>query len=369
MTKSPAIVGIVGVLVGLLVGSFIFAGKTETDGQVTTGADSDATSETAEKVRWKMASSFSGQLILAGTMGKELEAQVAKLSNDEIELKFFDPGALVPALEIFDAVSAGAVNAGWSTPGFWAGKVPALQFFSAVPFGPSAGEMVAWMYHGGGLELMQEIYARYNIYSQPCMLIPPEGAGWFTREINSIEELKGLKMRFFGLGAKVMEKIGVSTQLIAAGDIFPALELGTIDATEFSLPAIDLDLGFHAVAKHYYFPGWQQPTSLGEFMVNLDDWNSLSQVHKETINTVCKANMLRTFALGDAVQFPALKEIQAKGVTLHRWPQETLDVLESAWHEVVEEMASENEDFARVWASLKSFREEYKIWEDLGYLD
>ena len=185
MTKSPTIVGIVGVLVGLLIGSFVFSGKSETDGQVGSVSDSDAINETAKKVRWKMASSFSGQLVLAGTMGKTLEEQVNKLSGGEIELRFFDPGALVPALEIFDAVSAGAVNAGWSTPGFWAGKVPALQFFSAVPFGPSAGEMVAWVYHGGGLELMQEIYARHNIYSQPCMLIPPEGAGWFTREIQS----------------------------------------------------------------------------------------------------------------------------------------------------------------------------------------
>jgi TRAP-type mannitol/chloroaromatic compound transport system substrate-binding protein len=369
MTKSPAIVGIVGVLVGLLVGSFIFAGKTETDGQVTTVADSDATSETAEKVRWKMASSFSGQLILAGTMGKELEAQVAKLSNDEIELKFFDPGALVPALEIFDAVSAGAVNAGWSTPGFWAGKVPALQFFSAVPFGPSAGEMVAWMYHGGGLELMQEIYARYNIYSQPCMLIPPEGAGWFTREINSIEELKGLKMRFFGLGAKVMEKIGVSTQLIAAGDIFPALELGTIDATEFSLPAIDLDLGFHAVAKHYYFPGWHQPSTMGELMINLPNWNTLSEQQQTVINEACRSNMLKSYAEGEAIQFPALQELQAQGVTLHRWPDETIEVFRAAWEEVVVEEAANDPEFAKVLASLTEFRENYKVWGDLGYLD
>ena len=365
MNKSTVMGSVGGLVVGLLIGSFAL--QSGGDQQEAGGQIEVASSQ--EVVNWSMPSSFPGTMILAGTGGKDFEENVRVLSDGTLNIRFFDPGALVPPLEIFDAVSAGAANSGWTSPGYWAGKVPALQFFAAIPFGPDAGEYVAWVYHGGGLELMQEIYARYNIYSQPCMLQPPEGSGWFRAEIKSLDELKGLKMRFFGLGAKVMEKVGVSTQLIAGGDIFPALELGTIDATEFSMPVMDLDLGFHEVAKHYYFPGWHQPTSLGEFMVNLDDWNSLSQVHKETINTVCKANMLRTFALGDAVQFPALKEIQAKGVTLHRWPQETLDVLESAWHEVVEEMASENEDFARVWASLKSFREEYKVWGELGYLD
>ena len=216
---------------------------------------------------------------------------------------------------------------------------------------------------------MQEIYARHIIYSQPCMLIPPEGAGWFTQEITSIDELKGLKMRFFGLGAKVMEKIGVSTQLIAAGDIFPALELGTIDATEFSLPAIDLDLGFHEVAKQYYFPGWHQPSTMGELMINLGDWNTLSDQQQTVIIEVCRSNMLKTFAEGEAIQFPALKELQAKGVTLHRWPDETIEVFRAAWEEVAVEEAANDPEFAKVFASLTEFRENYKVWGDLGYLD
>ena len=369
MNKSSAIVGIVGILIGLLVGSFVFPGKSGIDDQASSGVESGVDVASVQKVRWKMASSFSAQLVLGGTMGKTLEEQIYKLSGGEIELKFFDPGSLVPALEIFDAVSAGAVNAGWTNPGFWAGKVPALQFFAAVPFGPGAGETVAWMYHGGGLELMQEIYARHNIYSQPCMLIPPEGAGWFRKEITSIDELKGLKMRFFGLGAKVMEKIGVSTQLIAAGDIFPALELGTIDATEFSLPAIDLDLGFHEVAKHYYFPGWHQPTTMGELMINLADWNTLSEQQQTIIDEACRSNMLKSLAEGEAIQFPALQTLQSKGVTLHRWPDETIEVFRKAWEEVVVEEAANDPDFARVLASLTEFRTNYKVWGDLGYLD
>ena len=176
-------------------------------------------------------------------------------------------------------------------------------------------------------------------------------------------------MRFFGLGAKVLEKLGVSTQLLAAGDIFPALELGTIDAAEFSMPAIDLDLGFYQVAKHYYFPGWHQPTSMIELMVNLDDWNSLSATQQQIITSVCKESILQTFAQGEAIQFPALQALESKGVTVHRWSPDILDALESAWMEVVDEESEKDADFARVWAALSEFRANYKIWGDLGYLD
>ena len=368
MKGSTVVTGVLGLIVGVVVGILAFPGS---DITVSTGDEGSEFSEekVVAPVRWKMASSFSGNLVQLGTQGHFVEERVRTLSGGTMELKFFEPGALVPALEIFDAVSTGSVDAGWTGSGYWAGKIPALQFFTAVPFGPGAGEGLAWMYYGGGLEMMQEIYARHNIYSQPCSLISPEGSGWFTQEINSVEDLKGLKMRFFGLGAKVMEKLGVSTQLLAAGDIFPALELGTIDATEFSNPAIDLDLGFYQVAKHYYFPGWHQPISMIELMINLENWNSLTSTQKEIINAVCKESLLVGYAHGEAIQFAALQELEAKGVTFHRWSPEIMKALENAWKEVVEDEAAKNEDFARVWASLKEFRQGYKIWGDLGYLD
>ena len=368
MKRSTVLGVIAGLIVGLIIGVFVLSpGSDSSKPAGQNVATSDV--ESVEPVRWKMASSYSGNLILLGTQGHFVEERIRTLSNGTMELKYFDPGALVPALEVFDAVSTGAVNAGWTGSGYWAGKVPALQFFTAVPFGPGAGEVLAWMYYGGGLELMQEIYARHNIFSQPCSLISPEGSGWFTKEIKSLDDLKGLKMRFFGLGAKVMEKLGVSTQLLAAGDIFPALELGTIDAAEFSNPAIDLDLGFYQVAKHYYFPGWHQPISMIELMVNLDDWNSLGPIQQQVINSVCKESILQSFAQGEAIQFSALQELESKGVIVHRWSADILEALENAWNEVVTEEAQKDADFARVWAALSDFRENYKIWGDLGYLD
>lgn len=368
MKASAVIVGLIGLVIGVVVGKYALVGDTATDTTVATSEESTAV-PAGDKVRWKMASTFAGELVQLGDQGRLLEQRIGALSGGTMEVKFFEPGALVPALEIFDAVSTGAVDAGWSAAGYWAGKVPALQFFTAVPFGPSAGEAIAWVYFGGGLELFQELYRPHNIHPMPCNLISPEGSGWFREPIGSVEDLKGLKMRFFGLGAKVMEKLGVSTQLIAGGDIFPALELGTIDATEFSMPAIDLDLGFHQVAKHYYFPGWHQPISMGEFIVNLDRWNELSPQQQEIINAACMESMLRGYAQGEAIQFGALKELQSKGVELHRWSPEVISALDAAWQEVVAEEAAANEDFARVWESLSTFRADYKIWGDYGYLD
>ena len=330
--------------------------------------DSDSSNKT-ETVRWKMASTFPGNLNIIGEGGINFTKRLETVSGGSIKVKFFEPGALVPPLEIFDAVSSGAVDAGWSTAGYWAGKIPAVQFFTAIPFGPNATEFLAWYHEGGGKELWEEIYARHNLHPVQCVMISPESSGWFREEINSVEDLKGLKMRFFGLGAKVMDKVGASTQLLAGGDIYPALELGTIDATEFAMPSIDIDLGFYQIAKHNYFPGWHQPASALELLINLDKWNALSETQKAQVEATCSESVVKGLAMAESRQPDALKQLQEKGVTLHRWPDETLEVLRNAWHEVVKEEAAKDEDFAKVWNSLSTFRENYKIWKDLGFVD
>ena len=327
-----------------------------------------AAEETVKKVKWKMASAFPGSLVQIGTLGVRLQNEVSKISGGNITIKFFEPSALVPALEIFDAVSTGGVDAGWGTPGYWAGKVPALQLFSSVPFGPPANEYMSWVYFGGGKEFYEELYARHNIKGMLCGIIPPEASGWFRKEIKGPEDLKGLKMRFFGLGAKVMEKVGVSTQLLAGGDIYPALELGTIDSAEFSMPAIDLELGFYQIAKHYYFPGWHQQSTFMELMINLEKWNALSVTQQAQIEATCGDNFRHAIAEGEGIQGPALKTLQEKGVELHTWSPEMLAIFENGWNEVVTELVESDEDFAKIWASLTDFRKNYKVWKELGYL-
>lgn len=317
---------------------------------------------------WNLQSTYPGSLTQLGTLGIRLAETITVLTDGQITVRFQEPGGIVPALEVFDAVGTGAVQMGWSTPGYWAGRVPALQFMGSVPFGPQAGEYLAWMRFGGGQELMDELYEPHNIKSLMCGVIAPEGAGWFREPINSVEDFQGLTMRFFGLGALVMEQMGVSTQLLAGGDIFPALELGTIDAAEFSMPAIDLNLGFYQVASNYYFPGWHQQSTLFDLMINLDLWEGLDESTQRKIETACEANIFYGLAEGEAIQFDAMRELEERGVTLQTFSPEILEALEAAWQVVIAEQSARDADFARVHESLREFRENYAVWGNLGYL-
>ncbi len=321
-----------------------------------------------KKVRMQMQSNFASTLALLGPDANYTVDQIKKLSAGSIDIKFFEPGSLVPPGQAFDAVSSGALDAAWATPGYWTGKDIAFAVFSTVPFGPGIPEYLAWMKEGGGEKLMQELYGKYNIHSVMCHLIPPEASGWFRKEIKTLDDLKGLKMRFFGLGANVMQKLGVSTQLLQAGEIFQALQLGTIDATEFSMPVMDLSLGFYQVAKYYYFPGWHQQATVGDLMINKGKWDQLSAHQKALVEAACDQTVLKGIALGESLQPKAMLEIQSKGVELKTWSPEMLAAFEKAWNEVAAEQAAKSPEFKKAWDSLSKFRKEYAIWKDRGYL-
>ena len=317
-------------------------------------------------IHWKMASAYPGSLPQLGTMAQKLDRDIWRVSDGLLEMKFHEPGALVAPLEMFDAVRAGVIDAAFSSPGFWGNKLPALQLFAAIPFGPSAEEFLAWIYFGGGQELFNEIYKANGIHSIFCGLIAPEAAGWFRRRIRTVEDLKGLKMRFFGLGAKVMQKLGVITSQLTSGDIYMAFESGEIDAAEFSMPSIDLKLGIHKMIKNYYFPGWHQPSTLFELMINLKKWETLPTSAKAQIEAVCGDNIRHGLAEGAAAQFKALKKLQIEGVAIRRWPNEIINALKLAWAEVAKEEIKADRDFKRVWQSLNAFRENYAIWRELN---
>lgn len=321
-----------------------------------------------EPVNFKLASTYPSTLTILGTMAKRFEEQINIISGGNIKFRFFEPGALSPPLETFDAVSYGALDSAWSSPGFWSGKVPALQTFAAIPFGPDGPEYLAWFYNGGGKEIFEDIYHKNNIHSIICGISPPEASGWFKKEIKTLEDLQGLRMRFFGLGARVMSKLGVSTQLLATGDIFPALELGAIDATEFSMPAVDQKLGFDKVASHYYFPGWHQQSTFFELMINLEKWQNLSAQQQAQINSTCGDNIRYAIAEGEALQAEAINILKEGGTQFHQWPDEIMNEFEKAWREVAAEEAEKDPDFKRAWVSLQTFRKSYKTWKDLGYI-
>jgi TRAP-type mannitol/chloroaromatic compound transport system substrate-binding protein len=326
---------------------------------VTTGADAQ------DRVRWKMQSAFPGNLSHLGTSAIRLEGMVERLSGGAFELRFYEPGALVPALECFDAASQGSVEACFTTAGYHTGKYPALAFFTAVPFGPDFGEYFAWMMYGGGKRLQNEIYARHDLYSLDCNMIGPETSGWFREKVQSLDDLNGLKMRFFGLGAQVVQKLGVSTQLLAAADIYPALERGVIDATEFSMPNMDIDLGFYQVAKFNYYPGWHQQSSIGELLMNKPAFEGLSDQNQAILEAACGWNIYTNFAETEAKNPAAMNKMAEEyDVTNVRWTDEQLAAFEQAWSEVLEEQSAQNEDFKRIADSYTAFRKVYKTWGD-----
>jgi TRAP-type mannitol/chloroaromatic compound transport system substrate-binding protein len=322
-----------------------------------------------KKVRFNMPSAYPGSLTLIGEAAHSFTKHVSRLTGGTLEIKFHEPGALVPALQAIEAVSQGSAEAAYSAPGFFAKADTAFIIFSSVPFGPAIPEYMAWIFKGGGLQLSREMFAKHNVVNFPCNVIPPEASGWFRKEIKTVDDLKGLKMRFFGLGAKVMEKLGVATQLLAPGDIFQALQLGTIDATEFSLPMMDQKFGFYQVAKYYYFPGWHQQASWQEVYINKDKWEALSDQHKAAVEAACALTIQEVIADGEASQWKALTEMRDKnGVHIQTWSPEIMAAIEKAWTEVAAEESAKNPNFKRVFDHFQAFRKDYAIWKSIGYL-
>jgi TRAP-type mannitol/chloroaromatic compound transport system substrate-binding protein len=322
-----------------------------------------------DRVRWKMQSAFSGNLSHLGTAGVRFTESMERVSDGTFQLEFYEPGALVPALECLDAASRGSVESCWTTPGYHTGKIPALAFFTAVPFGPQYGEFFAWKIFGGGDQVKNEIYGEHSLYSLDCNAIGPETSGWFREPVESLESLRGLKMRFFGLGAQVMQKLGVSTQLLAGADIYPALERGVIDATEFSMPAMDIDLGFYQVAKNNYFPGWHQQVSVNELLMHKPAWEALGDQHKAMVELACGEQIHYNYAETEANNPNAMnKMVEENGVTVRRWTDQELAAFEEAWLQVLEEQSAADPTFKKVADSYLAFRENYKGWGQAQFL-
>lgn len=324
----------------------------------------------AKPVLLKTPIAFGSHLPALGTPISWVSRQLPLVSGGQLKMKIYEPGKLVAPLEILDAVSSGKVNSGYAIAGYWAGKIPAAAIFSTVPFGPEAPEFMAWMYYGNGLKLYQKMYddAGYNVHVEPCALISPETSGWFKKPVNSLDDLKGLNMRFYGLGGEVMQQLGVSTSLLPGGEIFGALEKGAIDATEFSQPAIDEKLGFYKVAKHNYFPGWHQQATMFELLINKSTWKKMDDSQRAVISTTCKASITNSIAESEYIQFEAIKNnTEKRGVTVHKWSPEMLKSFKDAWEVVVKEQ-QKDPTFAAVYKDLQTFRTNYKLWSSRAFI-
>ena len=327
-----------------------------------------ATPADAKKIRWKMHAAFGQAVAVLGPVSGRITGMIRDMSDGDFDIKVFEPGALAGGYAYYDPVSQGAFESAYGTSGAHQGKNPVYAFLTTWPFGPGALEFNAWLQHGGGVEFARKLYSKDNIQYFYCAMISPETSGWFREPIKSLDQLKGLKMRFFGVGALVMQKFGVSTQQLAGGDIYPALELGTIDATEFSMPAIDRSYGFYQIAKYNYFPGWHQQSSAGEVIVNMDAWKKLPKPYKAMLETACTANIAVELADGEALQPAAMIANEKDGVTNMTWTDDQIAQFRAAWEEVLAEQIAASPDVAAMWKSYSDFHEQYKVWGDCGYL-
>ena len=324
----------------------------------------------AKKVRWKVPIAFSSKLPGLGTNVVYAAKQMEAISEGGMLLKIYEPNKLLPPFEILDAVSKGKVKAGYTWIGYDEGKIPSLPLFAAVPFGMEPWEFTAWNYFSGGADLLNKVYKNSgkNVHATLCGIIGPETAGWFRKPVNSLEDFKGLKIRFAGIGGKVLSKLGASVTMMPGGELYAALEKGAIDATEFSMPAIDQLLGFHKVVKYNIFPGWHQTFTALHLLINEGAWNKLEKSQQELVNTACMAATMRGISEGEAAQGKIIANFKNLGVKARKLPLNVLRKLKTITDEVLEEIAAKDADFKMVLENQKAFSADYAHWKSLGYL-
>ncbi|WP_151702241.1 TRAP transporter substrate-binding protein [Nitrincola alkalilacustris] len=321
-----------------------------------------------DRVRWQVPMSFSSTLTALGDTMPEVSRMLDQMSGGRVTLQVFEPGALVPALSIFENVSSGNIPAGYSWMGYEWGQLPVSALFGATPFGLESQEFLAWMYFHGGDELLKEAFAPHNVYPILCGTISPEAAGWFREEINSVDQLSGLKFRAAGVGGEIMAEFGMSVTMLPGGELYQALETGVLDGTEFSLPTVDEQLGFYQVAKYYYLPGWHQPSTNQFLYVNMDEWNKLNDQTKGLIENTCMAGNAYALARAEALQGAVLKRFAEKGVNMRQYNDEILAAFEEATDRVMARRSETDPMFAKVYSSMKEFQAEHSSWKHLGYL-
>lgn len=342
------------VLAAAMAALFAFAPLTVADAQ--------------DKIRWKVQSTFNTGWPALGDPIARVSDMLKKATDGRIQLKVYEPGKIVPPLEISPSITRGDLPAAYNYLAYDQGRIPSAVLFSAVPFGMEPWEYAAWWFEGEGSQLAEEIYHKRNIHPLLCSTIGPETAGWYRKPIKSLDDLKGLKIRFSGLGGMVLNKIGASATLMAGGEIFAALEKGTLDATEYSMPAIDEVLGFHKIAKYNLFPGWHQVSTSTHLLINLDEWKKMGKADQELFEIVCTAATMRAITTGEALQGKQIMTFKDKGVTAAKLPDSVIQELKRVAGEVMEEEAAKDADFKRVWESQQAFSKQYKVWKNWGYL-
>ncbi len=359
-----AAIGVTGsAAVATLSGCNVGVPTTATSAQASAAA---ATSQAAQAVaqdsslptvEWRLASSFPTSLDTIYGGATVLRDRVAALTGNRFNIRVYAGGELFPALQVLDNVQNGTVECGHTVGYYYIGKSPTFAFGSALPFGLNAQQQNAWLYQGGGLDVLREFYKTYNIIQFPAGNTGAQMGGWFKREVNTVADLQGLKMRIAGTGGPVMAKLGVSTQQIPGGEIYQALETGVIDATEWVGPYDDEKLGFNRVAQFYYYPGWWEPGPTVELQVNLDAWNKLPPQYQEILRTATYEVNLNMLSQYEVLNREALTRLVSAGTQLRAYSPEILQAAERASNELFEEYSANDATFKSILEQWRAFRQ------------
>ncbi|MGQ7246197.1 TRAP transporter substrate-binding protein [Halomonas sp. V046] len=325
------------------------------------------TASAQETITWNMVTSWPKNFPALGTGANEFAERIERMSGGRMRIRVHGAGEMVPAMEVFDAVSAGTAEMGHSASYYWRGKVAASQFFTAVPFGMTTTETNAWLYNGDGQTLWDELYAKQNLKPFPVGNTGTQMGGWFKKEVTSLDDMQGLKLRLPGLAGEAMSGIGVTTLTIPGSEIFTSLQTGVLDAADWVGPYNDLAFGLHQVADYYYTSAWNEPSAVLEGTVNLDAWNALPDDLKAVVTEAARASnlaMISEFALRNAEALDAL--INEHGVQLRTFPDDVMAALHESSLKVLQNQVDSDPDSAKIYASYRDFQRKVRPFTDVG---
>ena len=364
MSKRAALFAVLTAFAVGLIGSLAIRPA----GSITSTAVPSETTNVTVRHSWRVPGVFQSTLPVLGDNPLYVFDIIRRASGGALDLQLSEPGEIVPAFSVTDAVRDGKVPAGYVWVGYDQGKIPASPLLGAVPFGMEPWEFSAWWFEAGGRELAEKLYLKHNMHPIYCGMTGPETAGWFRSRIETLDDVRGLKIRFAGLGGRVIERLGASVTMLPGGEIFQALEKGAIDATEFALPVVDQNLGFNRVAKFNYYPGWHQTFTSSHLVVNLQVWETLNEQDRALLEMGCTAGVIRNLSASEAKQGEVIAGFPDIGVSAETLPEPLLRELQTVTEQILEEEALKDADFAEILASQRAFRENYAHWKSRAYL-
>lgn len=337
------------------------------DQQGASSPESGVITQKQQSFKWKLVTTWPKNYPGLGMAAENFATLIDRMSQGRMKVKVYGAGQMVPALEVFDAVSQGTAEMGHGAAYYWKGKTPASVFFTSVPFGLNAQEMNSWLYHGGGMELWREVYAPFNLVPFAGGNSGVQMAGWFNREINNLDDLQGLKMRIPGIGGEVITRAGGEAVTIPGGELYTAMQTGLIDATEWVGPYNDLAFGFHQVAKYYYYPGWHETGSTLELIINKDAWESLPddlQAMVEAAARTVNQDMLDEYTARNNAALVQL--VDEHGVQLRHLPDDVLIKLKAITREVLDELVANDPLAKKAWDSLQAFQTQVTDYHEIS---